>query len=114
MLSACRRSPSPAGHSSSPGTTKRAAAAVASPLEHLDCDPCCTLGRWLAEGTLDDLGPSAFPAQVLHQLSDSGITAVYGARAHHSSFPIRRDHSISPPLFVPFSAAHHAASPAQS
>src|SRR5215218_3231794 len=30
MLSACRRSASPAGHSSSPGTTKRAAAAPAS------------------------------------------------------------------------------------
>jgi hypothetical protein len=57
-------------------------------LEHLDCDPCGALGRRLSEGTLDDLGPSAFRTKVLYQLSDSRITAVYSAREHHSSFPI--------------------------
>src|SRR5215216_4707336 len=84
------------------------------PLEHLDAHPRGALGGRLSERTLDDLGPGAFRAKVLHQLSDSGITAIYSAREHHSRAPIRRDHSINPPLCVSSPAAHPAASPAQS
>ena len=49
------------------------------PLERLDGDPRGALGGRLPQRTLDDLGPGAFRAKVLHQLSDGGITAVYSA-----------------------------------
>jgi hypothetical protein len=62
------------------------------PLEHIDGDPCCAVSNRFAEQTLNDLGPSTFGTQVLHQLSDYRITAVYCAGQHHPRSVIGCDH----------------------
>jgi hypothetical protein len=62
------------------------------PLEDIDGDPCCAVGNGFAEQTLNDLGPSTFGTQVLHQLGDCGITAVYRAAEQHPRSAIGCDH----------------------
>jgi hypothetical protein len=50
------------------------------------------VGNRFAEQTLNDLGPSTFGTQVLHQLSDYRITGVYRAGQHHPRSAIGCDH----------------------
>ena len=61
------------------------------PLEHVDVT-CGALGSRFAQHALNDLGPGTLGTQVLHQLGDRRLTAVYGAGEHHPRPPIGRDH----------------------